>query len=134
MLATIIGTALDQMAKTHTSSLKLSNLEVLMNAILYNPPAALHIMEADPARPGLLRVFFDKWFAQIKDDLHLPRVHDKKLCVLALCALLELHPSLIPPVLKDGWPGILAGCLRIFVDFPKSIEGDSSVHFVPSLP
>ncbi|KAF5377980.1 hypothetical protein D9615_006718 [Tricholomella constricta] len=118
-LQTIIATALDQLDKTETASLRLANLEVLINTVLYNPSAALHLMEA--YRPGMARVFFDRWFAAINSENLLPRVHDKKLSILALCALLELAPGAVPESLQSGWPGIVGGILRIFKDLPQAI-------------
>jgi len=76
----------------------------------------------ETARPGMGRAFFDTWFQAIHVDHKLPRVHDKKLTILALCALMELHPSTIPETLKAGWSGILAGILRIFTDLPRAIQ------------
>lgn len=103
------------------SALKLANLEVLINTVLYNPVAALHFMEN--YRQGMARTFFDKWFAAINAENKLPRVHDKKLTIVALCALLELSPENIPVSLRDGWPGIVAGIVQTFKDLPKAIEG-----------
>lgn len=107
------------MDKTQTASLRLANLEVLINAVLYNPSAALHIMESS----GKARTFFERWFAAINGDDLLPRVHDKKLSILALCSLLELAPAAVPQSLQSGWPGILGGILTIFKDLPKAIAG-----------
>lgn len=120
-LQTIIVTALGHLDKSETASLRLANLEVLINAVLYNPTATLHIIEA--FRPGMARVFFDKWFAAITSEGRLPRVHDKKLSILALCALLELAPSAVPETLQNGWHGIVGGVLKIFKDLPKAIAG-----------
>ncbi|TFK34758.1 armadillo-type protein [Crucibulum laeve] len=119
-LQVIIHTSLNLLDKTETASLRLANLEVLINAVLYNPSAALHIMEN--FRPGMARVFFDKWFAAINAENRLPRVHDKKLSILALCALLEMTPDTVPESVRDGWPGIVGGILRIFKDLPKAVE------------
>jgi importin-7 len=91
-----------------------------MNAVLYNPHAALVLMES--SRPGMARVFFDKWFEAINNSSQLPRVHDKKLSILALCALLEMDPGNIPPSLSSGWSGIVAGILKIFKDLPDAIQ------------
>lgn len=125
-LQTIISTALSQLEKTQTSSLRLANLEVLINTVLYNPSAALHLMEA--VRPGAARVFFDRWFAAINGENLLPRVHDKKLSILALCALLELAPGAVPESLQSGWPGIVGGVLRIFKDLPKAIANRKALE------
>jgi len=49
-------------------------------------------------------------------------VHDKKLSIVALCSLMEMDPSAIPDILKEGWPGIVGGALKLFKDFPKAME------------
>ncbi|KAK7054442.1 Nonsense-mediated mRNA decay protein 5 [Paramarasmius palmivorus] len=119
-LSTFIVTAVDYIDIAETSALKLALLNVLVNAVLYNPSAALHIMET--SKPGSARVFFDKWFAAInKNETLLPRVHDKKLSILALSSLLELDPAAIPEQLREGWPGIVGGILKLFKDLPKAI-------------
>ncbi|KAJ6622613.1 armadillo-type protein [Mycena sp. CBHHK59/15] len=125
-LQPIIVTSLNQIDKSQTAALRLANLEVLVNSVLYNPAAALHIMEV--ARPGMARVFFDTWFAAINDPSKLPRVHDKKLTILALCALLEMSPSAVPDSLKDGWPGIVSGVLKIFKDLPGAVEARKALE------
>ncbi|TFY82908.1 hypothetical protein EWM64_g1102 [Hericium alpestre] len=125
-LQPIIKTALDHMDKAETTALRLANLEVLINAVLYNPGPALQFMEQ--YRAGTGRVFFDKWFAAINSDSGLPRVHDKKLTILALCALMELGPSGIPDNLKDGWHGIVAGALRVFKDLPKAVASRKALQ------
>ncbi len=77
----------------------------------------------ETSRPGLTRVFLDKWFAAINSENQLPRVHDKRLSILALSALIEMDPSGIPDSVKQGWPGILGGILKLFKEFPKAVEG-----------
>ena len=125
----LVVTALEYIDLAETSSLKLALLNVLVNTVLYNPSAALHIMETK--KPGSARVFFDKWFAAInKNEVLLPRVHDKKLSILALSSLLELDPALIPQSLREGWPGIVGGILKLFKDLPKAIAGTFRLSFV----
>ncbi|KAK0487807.1 armadillo-type protein [Armillaria novae-zelandiae] len=125
-LQPFIVTALDHLDKAETSALRLANLEVLINAILYNPVGTLHIMEA--SRPGLTRVFLDKWFAAINSESQLPRVHDKRLSILALCALIEMDPGGVPESVKQGWPGILGGILKLFKEFPKAVEARKALE------
>ena len=119
-LQLIINTALSILDEDHTPYLRLANLEVLINSVLYNPSAALHLMEVN--KPGTARNFFNRWFGVITND-GLPRVHDKKLSILALCTLLEMPPNTIPEPLREGWPGIVGGILKIFKGLPKAIEG-----------
>lgn len=78
----------------------------------------------ETVNPGSARIFFDKWFAAINSENKLPRVHDKKLTIVALCALLELNEESIPASLKEGWPGIVAGIVQTFKELPKAIEGE----------
>lgn len=110
----------------NTRSLRLANLEVLINAVLYNPAAALHIMES--IQPGTSKLVFDKWFEAIESSNRLPRVHDKKLCLVALCSLLEMDPNAIPEPVREGWPHIVSGALHVFKDLPKAIEGNAYDH------
>ncbi|KAJ7019445.1 armadillo-type protein [Mycena alexandri] len=125
-LQPIIVTALSQLDKAETASLRLANLEVLINAVLYNPAAALHIIEATQA--GMARKFFDAWFLAIGDHAKMPRVHDKKLSIVALCALLEMPAGAVPETLKEGWPGIVGGVLKIFKDLPGAIEARKALE------
>ncbi|KAJ7845345.1 hypothetical protein B0H14DRAFT_3454992 [Mycena olivaceomarginata] len=81
LLQLIIVAALSQLDKAETTALRLANLEVLVNAVLYNPAAALHIMKT--TRAGFARKFSDSWFAAINDHNKMPRAHDKKLSIMA---------------------------------------------------
>ena len=124
----IINTALSIIDDDdQTSYLRLANLEVLINSVLYNPSAALHFMEGN--KPGTARNFFNRWFVVITGD-KLPRVHDKKLSIMALCTLLEMPPDTVPELLREGWPGIVGGILRIFKGLPKAIESQHFCYFV----
>ncbi|KAF7299860.1 Importin N-terminal domain-containing protein [Mycena chlorophos] len=125
-LQAMITIALNQIEKSETAALRLANLEVLINAILYNPPAALHIMEA--VQPGAARLFFDKWFATVADHAKMPRVHDKKLAILAMCALLEMAPEQVPDSVKEGWPGIVGGALKVFKELPAAVEARKALE------
>ena len=122
-LPAIIGTALPVIEKAETNALKLETLNVVVNAILYNPAAALHIL--DQAGPGVARGFFDKWFAAINVEGRLPRVHDKRLSIVALCALMEVDPAAIPQSVQEGFPGIVSGALKLFQEYPKVVQGKS---------
>ena len=111
-----------------TRSLQLANIEVLINAILYNAAAALHIMESQD--PTKLKLFFTQWFNLVKEDMDLPRVHDKKLSILAFCALLKLERERVPGELLDGWVGIVGGILQLLEEYPKAVESEFQVCVV----
>ena len=123
----IIKTSLEHLNEASTKPLKLAILETLINTVLYNPSAALHLMESTQA--GSSRVFFEKWFSILKSDKGLPRVHDKKLSILAMCALLEMDAAAIPAPLRDGWSGIVAAILHVFKDLPKAVEGNGIFYY-----
>lgn len=36
---------------------------------------------------------------------------------------MELDPAGIPDSLREGWPGIVAGALKVFKDLPKAVAG-----------
>ncbi|KAI0657254.1 ARM repeat-containing protein [Cubamyces menziesii] len=119
-LQPIVNTALSVVDKAQTNALRLANLNVLVNAILYNPAATLHIMEQ--AGAGTARKFFDKWFESIKVDNRLPRVHDKKLSIMALCTLMEMDPANVPASIQEGFHGIVSGALKLFQEYPKAVQ------------
>jgi len=104
-----------------TRSLRLSNLDVLINCILYSPPITFHLIDNSGA--GLSFVFFDKWFKALSEPGGLPRVHDMKLSIMALCSLLELDEASIPETLKEGWTSIVGGALTVFKMLPEAMSG-----------
>src|SRR5258708_7796888 len=82
---------------------------------------AFHLIESSGA--GLSRVLFDKWFKALSEPGGLPRVHDMKLSVMAMCALLELDEASIPETLQDGWTSIVGGALTVFKMLPGAVDG-----------
>ncbi|KAI0647875.1 ARM repeat-containing protein [Trametes meyenii] len=119
-LQPIITTSLSVIPKANTAALTLANLDVLVNAVLYNPAAALHILEQ--AGSNVAPEFFSKWFEAINTDTRLPRVHDKKLSIVALCALMEVDPSAVPPSIQEGFHNIVSGALKLFQAYPKAVQ------------
>ncbi|PVF92855.1 ARM repeat-containing protein [Serendipita vermifera] len=120
-LARIITVSMKQLdPPPKTRSLRLANLNVLINSILYNANAAFQIIEG--LSPNFSRTVFDKWFKTMNEKDGLPRVHDMKLSLMALCGLLELEEASIPPSLKDGWAGIVPAVLEIFKKLPDAMQ------------
>jgi hypothetical protein len=97
--------------------------------VLYNAPAALHIMESQS--PEKLQLLFKQWFELLQEDLYLPRVHDKKLSILAMCALLTVEASQVPPSLHEGWIGIVNGILMVFKSLPAAVAGKPCISLGP---
>lgn len=60
----------------------------------------------------------------------LPRVHDKKLTILTLCELLKMNLSDVPPSLKEGWNGLVAGILSVFKGLPQAEQSECLTSWV----
>lgn len=105
------------------ATLKLESLNLIINFLLYNSSLSLQIMES-PQHVGLARAVFDEWFIALQSEggKGLPRVHDKRLSIVALSALMELDPSLVPPTLREGWPGLLGGALNVFSNLQEAMN------------
>jgi hypothetical protein len=72
-----------------SSLLKVHLMEVIINGIYYNPALTLSVLDSK----AWCMDFFSLWMSSIQ---RFTRVHDKKLCVLAVSALLSADPSQIP--------------------------------------
>jgi len=106
------------------TTFKLANPQVFINTGLYNLP----IMEV--IHLGMAPTFFDQWFVAINAENKVPRVHDKKLMIVTLCALMELNMESIPTCLRDGWFGILGCVIKMFKELPKAIQGRLTIFFI----
>lgn len=84
-------------------SYKIHLMEIIINAIYYNPILTLQVLETK----GWTNKFFSLWFGSM-ESFH--RVHDKKLCIVAIVALLGLSPDQVPPSVAVGWPRLLQVC------------------------
>ncbi|CAE7142104.1 unnamed protein product, partial [Rhizoctonia solani] len=111
----VITHALSKAPSAKTKAFKVHLLNVLVASLLCSPALALRALGSS-ARP-----VFDRWFVALGNG-SLPRVHDKKLSILAFCALLKLERDTIPPELLDGWVGIVGGILRLLEELPKALE------------
>ncbi|KAF1959867.1 ARM repeat-containing protein [Byssothecium circinans] len=96
-------------------SLRIHLMEVVINAIYYNPVLALHVLESR----GWTNKFFSLWFSTIDS---FTRVHDKKLCISAICALLTLKGQDVPVSVQQGWPRLLQGIVRLFQTLPAALK------------
>ncbi len=75
-------------------------MEIVINAVYYNPAMTLHLLEAK----GWTSRFFNLWFGSMDS---FSRVHDKKLSIAAIVSLLSLPPDQVPPSISVGWPRLL---------------------------
>lgn len=90
-------------------------MEMVINAIYYNPVLALRTLESN----GLTNKFFSSWFSNIEN---LTRVHDKKLSIAAIGALLTLQADEVPSSVQLGWPRLLQGVVRLFQTLPAALK------------
>ncbi|TKX26347.1 importin-beta N-terminal domain-containing protein 1 [Elsinoe australis] len=94
-------------------SYKIHLMEMVINAIYCNPQLSLHVLEQN----GWTNKFFSLWFSSI--DMF-TRVHDKKLSICAISALLTIPAEQIPRSVMPGWPRLLQGMVRLFQTLPAA--------------
>ncbi|KAF9544191.1 hypothetical protein EC957_012332 [Mortierella hygrophila] len=94
-----------------TVEFRVQALEVVMNALYYNAPVTLRLLEEN----GWTQRFLTVWFTNLDK---FSRVHDKKLSIFALCSILNVPVTQLPPALQSGWPQILNGILTNFEGLP----------------
>ncbi|KAI1379715.1 ARM repeat-containing protein [Hypoxylon crocopeplum] len=96
-------------------SYKIHLMEMVINAIYYNPVLTLAVLE----NKGWTNKFFSLWFSNMD---HFSRVHDKKLCIVAIVSLLSLNADQIPPSVSTGWPRLLQGITNLFKTLPHALK------------
>ena len=105
-------------------SYKVHLMEMVINAIYYNPILSLQVLESQ----GWTNKFFSLWFSSMSS---FTRVHDKQLCILAIIALLSIKPEQVPPSIAVGWPRLLQGIKILFDTLPEAMRSKfASVQFV----
>ncbi|KXJ90565.1 importin-7 [Microdochium bolleyi] len=96
-------------------SYKIHLLEMVINAIYYNPILALQVLESKQ----WTNKFFSLWFGSMDS---FSRVHDKKLCIVAIVSLLNISPDQIPASVSTGWPRLLQGITTLFKTLPSAMK------------
>jgi hypothetical protein len=99
-------------------SYRIHLMEMVINAIYYNPILALRVLEAN----GWTNKFFSSWFSNIEN---FSRVHDKKLSIVAITALMTLGAEDIPSSVQQGWPRLLQGIVQLFKTLPAAQKSES---------
>ena len=98
-------------------SYRIHLIEMVINAIHYNPMLAMSILEMN----GQTNKFFGMWFANIDNMV---RVHDKKLSISAITALLTMPAQNVPQSVHDGWPRLLHGLVKLFQTLPQAEKSE----------
>ncbi|KAK8172317.1 armadillo-type protein [Phyllosticta citrichinensis] len=96
-------------------SYRIHLMEMVINTIYYNPRLSLHVMETN----GWTNKFFSLWFSSIDS---FTRVHDKKLSIAAITALLSLNAQEVPVSVQPGWARLLNGIVRLFQTLPAAMK------------
>ena len=96
-------------------SYRIHLMEMVINSIYYNPILALSVLESN----GWTNKFFSSWFSNIES---FSRVHDKKLSIVAISALLTLGVDEVPTSVQQGWPRLLQGVVRLFQTLPTAMK------------
>lgn len=91
-------------------------MEMVINCIYYDPANTLRILETH----GWTNKFFTLWFSNIE---HFNRVHDKKLSIVGIIALLGLAPEQIPASIQPYWNRLLQGLVKLFQTLPTAMKG-----------
>ena len=107
---------LSNQEKTKSSPFLVHILEVIINAIYYNPHLTLSFLES----VGATAAFFELWFKSIDN---FTRVHDKKLCIVSIITLLQIPQENLPESIKYGWSQFFEILLKIFEKYPEALEG-----------
>ncbi|TLD22047.1 hypothetical protein PspLS_08042 [Pyricularia sp. CBS 133598] len=94
-------------------SVKIHLMEMVINAIYYNPLLTLQVLESNQ----WTNKFFSLWFSSME---LFTRVHDKRLCIVAISALLSINPEQIPASVSTGWPRLLQGITVLFRTLPNA--------------
>ncbi|KAJ5485134.1 importin [Penicillium diatomitis] len=101
--------------EARTRSYRIHLMEMIINAIYYNPALSLQVLEAK----GWTNKFFSTWFSSI-DQFR--RVHDKKLSIAAISSLLTMKAADVPVSVQQGWPRLLQGVTRLFQTLPAALK------------
>ncbi|KAK6857042.1 Importin-beta domain-containing protein [Apiospora arundinis] len=94
-------------------SYKIHLMEMVINAIYYNPLLTIAVLE----QKGWTNKFFSLWFGNMDS---FSRVHDKKLCIVAIVQLLSLPADQVPQSVWVGWPRLLQGITILFRTLPNA--------------
>jgi len=99
-------------------SYRIHLMEMVINAIYYNPILTLQVLESN----GWTNKFFSLWFGSMNS---FTRVHDKKLCIMAILSLLQIQPEQVPASISVGWPRLFQGITVLFSSLPAALKSES---------
>ncbi|CAZ80144.1 unnamed protein product [Tuber melanosporum] len=102
-------------------SYRIHLMEMVINCIYYNPSVTLQILE----QHGWTNKFFSLWFSNIEN---FNRVHDKKLSIVAIVALIQLPAEHVPQSIQPGWPKLMQGIVQLFQTLPVAMKNREEIQ------
>lgn len=111
----VMGMGILAVQDIKVKTIRIHLMEMVINAINYNPVLALQVLETK----GWTNRFFSLWFGTMNS---FNRVHDKKLCILAITALLNLTPDQVPASISVGWFRLMEGICELFKTLPNAVR------------
>ncbi|XP_033832240.1 importin-8 isoform X2 [Periophthalmus magnuspinnatus] len=122
-----VHTALERLMRgVKTSELRTMCLQVAIAAMWYSPALLLHTLDSGPQ--PLTAHFINQW---INDTEYFLGLHDRKLCILGLCVLMELPTR--PAALEAVAAQILPSVLLLFLGL-KHLYASRLLHKPPLQP
>ena len=98
-----------------TTSGKVHFCQILINCIYYNASAAISLLESVD---GTL-IFFSSW---LEYTPLFKRVHDKKLCILAINEILKISFPSLPPTVQNGYSKLMGVAATMLETLPAAYE------------
>ncbi|KAJ2464933.1 Nonsense-mediated mRNA decay protein 5 [Coemansia sp. RSA 2322] len=96
-------------------------LEVVLNALHYNAVIALTVLEQYKWTDGIFTRL-------LQNASKFSRVHDKKLMILGLTAILNVPANQLPPALQSGLPQLFEGILKTFRSLDSAVEARAALE------
>ena len=133
-LMSFVELALTRMTKeVKTDDLKTICMQVVIAAMYYNPEMLFDILnklQPPNSEPSLINHFINQWMQDTHCFLGL---HDRKMCVLGLCTLINLNANSRPGIVNEIAPQIIPSALLLFDGLKEAYkskatdnEGDDS--------
>ncbi|KAJ2415222.1 Nonsense-mediated mRNA decay protein 5 [Coemansia sp. RSA 2524] len=96
-------------------------LEIVLNALHYNPVITLNVLEQYQWTEGIFTRL-------VQSTSKFSRVHDKKLLIFGLTAVLNIPAAQLPPSLQNGLPQLFEAVLHVFQSLGKAIEARDALE------
>ncbi|KAJ2556239.1 Nonsense-mediated mRNA decay protein 5, partial [Coemansia sp. RSA 1933] len=104
-----------------TSSFRVYALEVILNALHYNPVITLNVLEQYKWTEGIFVLL-------LQNSGKFTRVHDKKLFILGLTAVLSVPSKQLPGNMLGGMGQLFQGIIHTFRTYGAAIEARDNVE------